>query len=342
MRSSAGTNTRNVVAVKQATALAHPNIALVKYWGKRDGALNLPAVGSISITLDTLQTTTRLQFDPTLKRDRFTLDGVDAADDSESARRVVQCLDRLRELAGVGTYADVQSENNFPTAAGLASSASGFAAIVVAADKALGLNLDRNKLSELARRGSGSAARSILGGFVELHHGKKPDGSDCVASALRDAADWPLAVTVGVISRKTKKISSTSGMEATRKTSPWYAGWVEGAESDLAIARDAIAARDFEKLATVSEHSCLKMHALALSARPGLLYWYGATVEGIHRVRELRAAGHAVFFTIDAGPQLKVVSEKSAVEVVNDALGEIAGVQDILHTGLGDGARVIA
>ena len=324
--------------MKEATALAHPNIALVKYWGKRDTELNLPAVGSISITLDTLHTKTHVRFDESLDRDVFSLD--DATSEGMT-QRVVGCLDLFRQTADADIYAEVQSQNNFPTGSGLASSASGFAALVVAADAALELGLDKFRLTELARRGSGSAARSVLGGFVELHHGEWTDGSDCIATPLLAASAWPLAVTVGVISRKAKKIGSTAGMELTRETSPFYAAWLSGAESDLAAARTAIAERDFQKLADVSELSCLKMHALAMSAQPGLMYWHGATVEGIHRVRQLRDAGHAVFFTIDAGPQLKVVSTPDAVATVSDALKDIPGVQDILQVGLGEGARLV-
>ncbi|MDH3646652.1 MAG: diphosphomevalonate decarboxylase [Gammaproteobacteria bacterium] len=324
--------------MKQATALAHPNIALVKYWGKRDTALNLPAVGSISITLDTLHTKTKVRFDETLDSDVFLLDG---ASNAGETRRVVDCLSLLREIAGVQTHAEVRSENSFPTGSGLASSASGFAALVVAADAALDLGLDQSRLSELARRGSGSAARSVLGGFVELHHGEWEDGADCIATSLLDAAEWPLAVTVGVISRKAKKVGSTAGMELTRETSSYYSAWVDGAEADLLAARVAIVERDFQKLADVSELSCLKMHALAMSSQPGLMYWHGATVEGIHRIRQLRRGGHAVFFTIDAGPQLKVISTPEAVATVTDALSDISGVQDVLLTGLGEGARVV-
>lgn len=321
-----------------ATARAHPNIALVKYWGKRDTELNLPATGSISITLDALHTKTGVRFDEELENDIFVLDG---SSHRGETHRVVDCLDLIRKIADKKIYAEVRSANNFPTGAGLASSASGFAALVVAADAALELNLDRGQLSELARRGSGSAARSLYGGFVELHHGARPDGSDCIATPLLDADKWPLVVTVGIVSHEAKSVGSTEGMERTRKTSAYYDAWVAGAESDIALARAAIEQRDFQKLADVSEKSCLKMHALMMSAQPGLLYWYGATVEGIHRVRELRKAGHAVFFTIDAGPQIKVVSTAQEQQTVAEALREISGIRQVLKAGLGEGTVVI-
>ena len=322
-----------------ATALAHPNIALVKYWGKREAALNLPAVGSISVTLDTLATTTSVRFDAAIDADRLSLDDVQHG--SAALTRVSQCLDLLRSKAGTKDRAEVRSSNNFPTGAGLASSASGFAALVTAADAALGLGLDPGELAVLARQGSGSAARSVFGGFVEMDHGVEADGSDCTAHPLLDADDWPLSVTVAVVSRAPKKTGSTEGMEHTRLTSPYYDRWVTAQEADLDEARSAIAARDFDKLAAVSEHSCLKMHALAAAARPGLVYLRGATVEAMHRVRDLRAGGVAVFFTIDAGPQLKAISLPGERDKVADALGAIAGVEDVLRTGLGAGARIV-
>ncbi|NND59937.1 MAG: diphosphomevalonate decarboxylase [Gammaproteobacteria bacterium] len=324
--------------MSSATAIAHPNIALVKYWGKRDAALNLPAVGSISITLDTLATTTSVQFDSDLDRDTLSLDGQSS---ETSLGRVSACLDLLRARAGVDTRAAVSTSNNFPTGAGLASSASGFAALVTAADAALSLDLPPQTRSILARQGSGSAARSIFGGYVEMHLGKASDGSDCFAEPLLDAPDWPMTVTVAVVSKTSKKVGSTEGMELTRHTSPYYDAWVAGQSADLDEARSAIEARDFDKLAEISEHSCLKMHALAAAARPGLVYLQGPTLEAMHRVRALRASGCGVFFTIDAGPQLKAISLPEHRGQVTSALADIDGVVEILQSGLGEGARVV-
>ncbi|MDR3416761.1 MAG: diphosphomevalonate decarboxylase [Nevskia sp.] len=321
-----------------AAAQAQPNIALVKYWGKRDAALNLPAVGSISITLDTLWTRTRVAFDPALDQDRVSLNG---RSDAAEAKRVSACLDLLRARAGVNWRAAVDSRNNFPTAAGLASSASGFAALVHAGAEALGLQLEDADKSVLARRCSGSAARSIFGGYVEWAHGALADGTDSVARPLLDAAAWPLRVAVAITSTAAKEVGSSEGMRRTAQTSPFQSAWIETQEADLAAARSAILARDFEALAAISEYSCLKMHALALAARPGLLYWNGATVECMRRVRALRGQGVPVFFTVDAGPQLKAVCEPSAAAQVSAALREVPGVLDVVETGLGAGARSI-
>lgn len=322
-----------------ATAVAQPNIALVKYWGKRDTALNLPATGSISITLDDLRTRTRVRFSPGLGADSLTLNGAAAP---EKLPRITAVLDLLRAQAGTTRFADVQSTNDFPTGAGLASSASGFAALVVAADAALGLGLPPERLSEFARRGSGSAARSIFGGFVEMFQGELPDGSDAVAAPLLAPAEWPLTVVVAVTSDAAKSTSSGAGMELSRRTSPLYDAWTASCAAALAEARSAIERRDFAALADVSEHSSATMHAVMLSSRPALIYWNGATVECLHLIRSLReTSGVATFSTVDAGPQVKAVCLPEDAARVADALREVPGVLDVRTTGLGPGARVI-
>ena len=329
---------KSALPSRTATAQAQPNIALIKYWGKRDLALNLPVVGSLSITLDRLWTRTRVEFDESLSADRITLNG---REDAKQLRRASACLDLLRARAGIATRANIVSTNNFPTGAGLASSASGFAALVLAGDAALGLGLSRAEQSVLARRCSGSAARSIFGGYVEWAHGQRADGEDSVATPILEAEAWPLSVAVAITSTAEKAIGSTEGMNRTAETSPYQQAWIDSQEADLAEARAAIAARDFERLATISEYSCLKMHALALAAKPGLLYWNAATVATMHVVRGLRAQGVPVFFTIDAGPQLKAVCLPAAAAQVAAALREVPGVLNVVETGLGGDARVL-
>ena len=297
----------------QAEAQAQPNIALVKYWGKRDSRFNLPAVGSISITLNSLVTNTRIHFNDELQSDQVSLDGNSS---DEETLRISRFLDMFRELAGTEIFARVESSNNFPTAAGLASSASGFAALAVACNSALGLNLQPDKISELARRGSGSAARSIFGGFVEWHLGSQGDGSDSIAECLLDATTWPLEVVIAITSRERKSISSSRGMNLTMETSPYYRSWIADQKNDLDDARNAIHTHDFEKLADVSEFSCLKMHASAIAARPGIIYWNAASLASMQKIRQLRADGIAVFFTVDAGPQVKAVCLPEHTETV--------------------------
>lgn len=318
-----------------AAAQAHPNIALIKYWGKRDLPLNLPVVGSLSITLDTLWTRTAVRFSADLPVDRLSLNG---REDAKQLRKVSACLDLLRARAGTDVRAEVVSRNNFPTGAGLASSASGFAALVVAADAALRLDLPPAVLSAFARRGSGSAARSIFGGYAEWALGSRADGEDSVDAPLLDAQSWPLRVAVAITSTAEKAVGSTEGMNRTADTSPYQRAWIDTQEADLAEARAAIAARDFRRLADISEFSCLKMHALAMAAKPGLVYWNAATVAAMHEVRRLRAAGVPVFFTIDAGPQLKAICLPEAAAQVATMLREVPGVLNVLETGLGGAA----
>lgn len=326
-----------MTAPQSASAIAHPNFALIKYWGKADVALNTPAVASLSITLDGIATRTRVVFDPALSGDEVLLDGVPAR--PREAGRVSAVLDLLRAAAGNPTRARVESRNDFPTAAGLASSASGFAALVVAADRALATGLSPAELSALARRGSGSAARSLFGGFVRMHRGTAADGADAIAEPLLAAPDWPLRVVIAITSARRKAHLSTDGMRATATSSPYYPAWVAGNDVDVETAMDAIKTRDFVALAAVSEFSCLKMHGLMLSSQPGLVYWNAATVAALHCVRELREEGAEVFFTIDAGPQLKAVCTAQSESRVVEALTAVPGVERVLRCGLGPGAR---
>ena len=321
----------------KAKARARANFALVKYWGKADAALNVPAVGSISITLDALWSETTVAFDAALDRDELSLDGVVRERDRA---RVSAYLDIVRALAGSELHARIESRNNFPTGAGLASSASGFAALAAASTAALGLELSQRELTILARRGSGSAARSIFGGFVEMHAGSAADGGDSFAEPLLPAADWPLEVAIAITASGEKEVGSTSGMDRSAQSSPYYPLWVSTHPADMHEARRAILGRDFEALAVVAEHSCLKMHAAALAAQPPLIYWNGVTVECMALIRKLRAAGTPVFFTIDAGPQLKAICEPSARAAVSTELAAVPGVLRVLESRLGPGVEV--
>ena len=325
-----------MTAPMQAAALAHPNIALIKYWGKREPTLNLPAVGSISVTLNDLYTDTRVTFAPALTADRLLLD-----DHPADTRRLSHVLDLIRTRAGCDYRAAVESHNNFPTGAGLASSASGFAALVVAACAAFDLQLDNRELSTLARQGSGSAARSVFGGYAEMQRGTADDGHDAYAGSLLNANDWPLAVVVAVTHDKAKTVDSRAGMGATAASSPFYPLWVEQAETDLQAMREAIAARDFHALGNLAEHNCLKMHALMLSNRPALVYWNPATVAAMQAIRALRSQGIAVYFTIDAGPQVKALCPPEASATVARTLANVPGVERVIPTRLGPGAHVI-
>ncbi|MGH1363565.1 MAG: diphosphomevalonate decarboxylase [Calditrichia bacterium] len=321
------------------TARAHANIALIKYWGKRHIPLNLPAVGSISLTLEALTTTTTVSFSPNLDGDSLFLNDIRAND--KQGKRVFEFLDRIRGLANISHYAAVRSENNFPTGAGLASSASGFAALAVAAAGAARLDLPSTKLSELARLGSGSAARSIFGGFVEMHLGEEEDGSDAIATQIENKDYWPLELLILITSTEHKKIGSTEGMNRTAETSPFYQQWVDTGPKDMRAMKDAISSKDFSYLGELTEYSCLKMHALAMAANPGIIYWNPLTMRLIETVREMRAGGLEAYFTIDAGPQVKVICKPEDSEQLRAKLREIPGIKSILHTRLGGPAKLL-
>ena len=321
-----------------STARANVNVALVKYWGKRDTALNLPATGSISLTLDGLGTEAAVAFAGGGEADRVVIDGVETG--GGEADRVSRFLDLVRTPARRRERATVAMHGTVPRGIGLASSASAFAALALAASRAAGLGLDPPGLSVLARRGSGSAARSIFGGFVEWHRGERADGLDSFAEPLAPPEHWDVRTVVAIASTAPKTVSSRDGMMRTA-ASPFYPAWVAGAEADLAATRAAIRARDLEALGLVAEHSALKMHAAAMAARPPLVYWRAATVDCIHRVWALRAEGVAAFFTIDAGPQVKVLSTPADAPRVAAALEAVTGVERIVTCRPGRGAELV-
>ena len=323
----------------RAVAEASTNIALVKYWGKRDARLNLPAVGSLSLTLAGLSTRTAVRFDDTLAADQLVLGG--AAQAGTPLGRVSRFLDLVRAEAGIGWRAEVRSANNFPTAAGLASSASGFAALALAASRAAGLALDDKTLSQLARRGSGSAARSIFGGFVVLHRGEREDGADCFAEEILDPGSWDVRMVIAVAGEGPKDTLSTDGMEHTAASSPYFAAWAASQPTDLVFAQQAVARRDLAALGEIAERSCLSMHASALGARPGVIYWRGATVEGFHTVRALRKAGTGVWFTNDAGPHVKALCAAGDAARVAEALAAVPGITRTFVCALGPGAHIV-
>jgi diphosphomevalonate decarboxylase len=304
-------------------ASAHPNIALIKYWGKAPGPGNIPAAPSLSITLDRLVTRTEVT---DASADSFELNGQVTHDPKLAA-----CLADLRTHHDVPPLA-IRSCNNFPTAAGLASSAAGFAALVTAVDAHCGLAMDAATRSVFARRASGSAARSIHGGFVALA------GPSWSAAPVATAAEWPLKVVIAVTAAGPKAVGSSAGMQRSM-ASPYYPAWISSTHDDFHSAVEHVHARDFAALGDLAESSCLKMHGLMLSSLPGLLYWNPATLACLHRVRELRADGLPVFFTVDAGPQVKAVCLPEAARAVREALADVPGVIEMLEAGLGDGAR---
>lgn len=320
-----------------ATARACANVALVKYWGKRDEALNLPAVGSISLTLDGLEA--RATVGPAVGGTaRFVQDG--RAVGGTPGDRMAAFLDLLGETFAVRRplVADVRA--NFPVAAGLASSAAIHCAVAAAAASACGARIDLAGLSALARRGSGSAARSVHGGLVEWRRGERDDGADSIAVPLLPEGAWDLAMAVAVVSEARKEIGSRDAMRHVAETSPLYPGWIAAQEEDLAAARAAIAARDLAALGRIAEENCLRMHASAIAARPPVLYWRPATLEAMATVGGLRTRGIGAWFTMDAGPQVKVLCAAADLDAVAAALAAVPGVVRVLRAPSGPGVAV--
>lgn len=322
---------------RSARGRAHPNVALVKYWGKRDARLNLPSVGSISVTLDGLWTEVRVR-ESEADGDTYWVNGQPVI--GEAAAQLFQNLEVLRAELGLGVRFCVEATSNFPVASGLASSASTGAALTVAVAAFCTRELSARELSILARRGSGSAARSIFGGFVEWHSGTASDGSDSFAEQLASPEAWPLGIVVAITDRQPKAVGSRAGMRHAQ-TSPFFAAWVTTQDADLAAARQAIAQRDLEHLGTVAEHNCLKMHGVALTAQPSLLYWKPGTLAAMDTVRGLRRRGILAYFTIDAGPQVKVLCHLRDCPTVADALRDTPGVLEVMCSQPGPGARVL-
>ncbi|MFB6264853.1 MAG: diphosphomevalonate decarboxylase [Bradymonadaceae bacterium] len=326
--------------MSRATAVAHPNIALVKYWGKRDTDRNIPATGSLSMTLSGLETRTTVEFSTDRNGDFLQLDG-DPVESGRALDRIESFLDLVRRRAGVRAGARVVTRNNFPTGAGLASSASGFAALATAATEALDLEIDDGELSALARRGSGSAARSLFGGFVRMETGSAADGSDARAHQLAEASHWDLRCFVVETVGGQKRVGSTEGMLHTERTSPYYDAWTEQVPGDLDRAEEAVVDRDFSQLWEVAEANCLRMHAAAMAADPGLIYWAPETVSVVQSLRAAQREGLEAFFTIDAGPHVKVFSPTDGEEEVAAWLGELEVPIEIHETTPGPGASLV-
>jgi diphosphomevalonate decarboxylase len=331
------------MSIHEATAIAHPNVALSKYWGKREGPWNFPAVPSLSVTLAGLTTRTRVRWRRDLRQDRVVLDGSELG--QVEAPRAWALIDRVRRKLGLEAWAEVESDNDFPTASGLASSASGFAALALAAVRAAGADWDAAHVSDLARRGSASAARSVFGGFVELDAG--PPGADdgardehvLAARCVAPADHMPLVVAVCVTTDARKAVGSTDGMHATMTRSPYARAWLEHAPRLHAGLREALLARDFVRVGELAEASALAMHASAIAA--GVLYWNGATLDCISAVRALRDAGTPAFATIDAGPHVKVLSRPEDAARVRSAMQATRGVLRVIEATVGQGARLV-
>lgn len=299
--------------VSSATAIAHPNIAVVKYWGKRDVAANLPAVGSVSLALGGWQSRTTVTWGA--EADAVLLAGAPAP--AGFARKALAHLDRVDPGRPPCV---IETANDFPTGAGLASSASGFAALTLAGCAAAGRELTPAALSDLARRGSGSACRSLPGGWAVWRRGERPDGSDSVAEAVAPPDWWDVRMVVAVVAEGPKDTGSTEGMARSAATSPYWGTWTSTSDADVDEAIAAIGARDLERLGVVMESSTFKMHATMHTARPPLVYWRPGTLAALQVAFDLRARGIGVWTTMDAGPQVKLLCAASDADAVAAAV----------------------
>lgn len=319
-----------------ATAQAHPNIAFIKYWGNRDNALRLPANGSISMNLDGLFTRTTVSFQPSLALDEFVLNGREMT--GHALERVTAMLDLVRGKAGFKNRAEVVSENNFPTGAGIASSASAFAALALSASNAAGLELAEAELSRLARRGSGSACRSVPGGFVEWQVGT--DDEDSFALSIAAPDHWALADCIAVVSAEHKPTGSTEG-HALADSGPLQKERVADAPRRLDVCRVAILSRDFTSLAEIIEHDSNLMHAVMITSHPALFYWEPVTLMVMEAVRAWRKEGLPAAYTIDAGPNVHVICPQDELQNVRDRLSAVPGVGRVLTAKVGGAARLV-
>ena len=319
-----------------ATAQANPNIAFIKYWGNRDNALRVPMNGSISMNLDGLYTRTTVSFQHSLPFDELVINGHEVR--GAGAERVSYILDIIRGLANIHDRAEVMTENNFPSGAGIASSASAFAALALAGSKAAGLNLSEPELSRLARRGSGSASRSIPGGFVEWQMGTTDE--DSFAFSIAPADHWNIVDCVAIVSASHKKTGSTEG-HAIAPTSPLQAARVADTPRRLDLCRDAILNKDFDAFASIVELDSDIMHSVMMTSTPALHYWKPASLAVMNAIRQWRSEGLSACYTVDAGANVHVLCLDTESQTVNKRLREIDGVEDVLAAHAGGAAKIV-
>jgi len=324
----------------KATASANANIALIKYWGKRNEELILPQNSSVSVTLEGLKTVTTVDFDKKYKKDNFTLNGKKIS--GEPFERIAGFLNIIRKMAGSGLKAKIFSKNFFPTATGLASSSAGGATLALASSKAIGLDLNKKGLSLLARRNSGSASRSIEAGFVEWEKGEKEDGTDSFGKQVCDKDYWPeFRIIAGVLNEEEKKTKSRPGMKQSVQTCPFYKVWVENSEKQAKQIKKFILEKKFTKLGELAENNALMLHSVMFNTILPIVYFSEKTVEMIKAVRKWRASGLECYFTIDAGPQVKIICLEKDIPEIKRKLKGIKAIKKIYICKPGDGARLI-
>ncbi|MBI4177207.1 MAG: diphosphomevalonate decarboxylase [Candidatus Aenigmarchaeota archaeon] len=321
----------------KATATANSNTALVKYWGKYDEKLILPMNGSISLTVDKLSTATTVEFSKDYRQDAIELNGKTA--EGREKERIAGHLDLIRKISKSREKARVVSKNNFLTAAGLASSASGFAALTVAACDAAGLDLDKKNLSIIARQGSGSSCRSIFGGYVEWVAAKTSEKS--YAKQIADENHFDVRDIAVVVEAAKRRYTTRESMQASVKTSPYYGAWLKAAGSDLESMRKAVIGKDFTLAGRTAELNSLMMHATALTTTPTILNWSAATISIMHAVQDWRAEGLECYYTIDTGAHVHILSLPGNSKEIVKRVKLIEGVTDVIENRPGKGAEIV-
>jgi diphosphomevalonate decarboxylase len=319
-----------------SAAQSHPNIAFIKYWGNRNNTLRLPINGSISMNLDGLYTRTTISFQPSLPFDELIINGHEIM--GAGRDRVSYVLDIIRGMANIHERAEIMSENNFPSGAGIASSASAFAALALAGSKAAGLDLSEQELSRLARRGSGSASRSVPGGFVEWQVGTSDE--DSFAFSIASPDHWKLIDCIAIVSASHKKTGSTEG-HSIAPTSPLQAARVAAAPRRLELCRNAILNRDFDAFTSIVELDSDMMHAVMMTSTPALHYWTPASIAVMDAVRQWRMEGLPVCYTVDAGANVHVICPEAEAQIVDKRLREIQGVENVLAARAGGPSQIV-
>lgn len=337
--------------IRKATAEAPSNLAFVKYWGKRDPKLNIPLNNSISVNLSNATTTTTVEFDDNLERDEIIVDS-NSQPGASFSKRVIGHLDRVRDMAGVYSKARVTTVNNFPMGIGIASSASGFAALTVAATAALKIDLSQQEMSSLARLGSGSACRSIPDGFVEWVGGHDHQSSHAVEIA--PPSHWDIAIVSIIVNKAEKKLSSSDG-QALAAQNPYMEVRQRLLPKRLEIVRSSILQRAFDDFGKEVELDAVSFHAIAMTSpfmadgawHSGAYYWAPETIEIIHAVQEWRAGGVGVYFTIDAGATVHLICPGSDLNRVSSLAADLQSAKadrrwQLITNRPAQGARVIA
>ena len=318
--------------MKETIAIAHPNFALVKYWGKKDCNKNRPAMSSISVTVDSMITKTKIFKNSQSNYHQLFINGVEESDLS----KILPPLEYLSEFSRADEYLVIESQNNFPTSSGLASSASGIASFVTAYEAHYNLCLDINHKVKACMLGSGSAPRSLIGGFVLMDH---KDNYRC--SQILKEPEWPLDVLICIASKEPKKISSRKGMEISKKTSPIYQDWLDVNDKHINLALNAIKDKDMAALEIVTEENCKLMHEVMKTSKPSISYMSDVTHSCLAEIENLRSSGHSLFYTIDAGPQVKIICDPKSTEIIRDTIIDKTSVIDVVYAGLGGPSRII-